>query len=109
MKIKIFLFIFTTVLGMITPSSCKKDKKNNTPPVITITGKNPYTVDKNSNYADPGATAYDETDGDITTKITATSNVNTADTGTYHVNYNVTDNAGNAATEAVRTVKVIIM
>mgnify|MGYP000084289117 FL=1 len=35
-----------------------------------------------------------------------TGNVNTAVAGTYTVRYNVTDSAGNAATEVTRTVTV---
>jgi len=102
------LLSLVTVLIMIFSFSCKKDKdKDTTAPVITIIGNNPYIVGSGTTYNDPGATAYDETDGDITSKIIMTNNVNTSDTGTYHVNYNVEDNAGNAATEMIRTVRVI--
>ena len=95
---------------MVFVSSCKKDKdeKDTTAPVITIEPPNPYSVDKGTTYTDPGYTAYDETDGDITSQVVVTNNVNMADTGSYQVKYNVSDKAGNAAVEAVRTVKVII-
>lgn len=110
MKTKIFFFAFIMSASLITVSSCKKDKdkKDTTAPVITIEGDNPYTVGMGTTYTDPGYTAYDETDGDITSSIVVTNNVNMADTGFYQVKYNVSDNAGNAATEAIRTVEVII-
>ncbi len=104
------LIIFSAILlsGITLISSCKKDKKDTTPPVITIKGTNPI-LDHclHATYIDPGATAYDETDGDITSKIIITTNVDTAAIGTYQVKYDVSDKAGNAATEAIRTVTVI--
>jgi hypothetical protein len=109
---KKLLLVLTVIMTiMIVSFSCKKDKGSNdtTAPVITMNPPNPYTVAKDSVYVDPGATATDETDGDISSKITSTNNINIAVIGTYQVRYNVADNAGNAATEAVRTVNVVIM
>jgi hypothetical protein len=58
-------------------------------------------------YVDPGATAQDDVDGDLTAAInTDVSGVDVFTTGTYTVNYSVTDAAGNTAT-AQRTVSVI--
>lgn len=110
MKTKI-IFSLTMILVLIAFFSCKKDKnKDTTAPTITIIGDNPYIAGMGANYNDPGATASDETDGDLTSNsnIVVTNNVNTADTGFYQVKYNVKDNAGNAAIEMIRTVKVII-
>jgi hypothetical protein len=89
--------------------SCKKENKDTTAPSISILGVTPYTVGQGTTYTDPGATAYDETDGDISASITTTNNVSTIDTGYYHVTYNVSDKAGNAAEEKTRTVHVIFM
>jgi len=109
MKTKI-LIVAILVIGTFISFSCKKDKnKDKTAPVITIIGYNPIYTNKDSAYVDPGATATDDVDGNITSKIVVTNNVNVADTGTYQVKYNVADNAGNKATEAVRTVKVLVM
>src|SRR5207249_5134262 len=77
-----------------------------TPPVITLRGLNPVTVQKDSTYTDAGATATDNVDVNITSKIVTANPVNTAVTGTYTVTYNVSDNAGNAATQVTRTVNV---
>jgi len=78
------------------------------PPVITVLGSNPDTISLGSTYTDQGATATDNVDGNITQNIISTNNVNTAATGTYTVNYSVTDGAGNVATTS-RTVFVVSM
>jgi hypothetical protein len=78
-----------------------------TPPVITLLGDNPANITVNSVYTDAGATAWDNRDGDITHRIITVNQVNTGTAGTYTVIYNVTDNAGNAATEARREVNVV--
>lgn len=79
---------------------------DSTKPIITMLGGNPVTVEKNSVYTDAGATASDSLDGDISSKITAVSTVNTAAVGDYSVVYSVADINGNATT-AERVVKVI--
>jgi hypothetical protein len=50
----------------------------------------------------------DDTDGDITARIETISLIETSIEGTYYVRYNVSDDAGNKATEVVRTVIVTI-
>jgi hypothetical protein len=57
-------------------------------------------------YTDAGATATDNIDGDITSSIIVADSVDTSAAGTYTVTYNVSDAAGNAADEVVRTVNV---
>ena len=76
-----------------------------TPPIITIKGYNPAKVEVGYAYIDSGATAIDAIDGDVTSKIKTTSSVDTSKTGTYSVNYSVSDAAGNKAS-ASRTVMV---
>lgn len=102
---KSLLFLSTALL--IFSISCDKKDKDTNPPVITLLGANPATAGVGFEYIDAGATAYDQEDGDITDEILVDNQVNTADTGTYYVRYNVQDNAGNKAEEVVRTVNVI--
>jgi hypothetical protein len=103
---KRILLISVLITGMIFIfSSCKK--KDTIPPVITIIGDNPMLIDVGSTFTDPGATATDDTDGDISAAIVSTNNVNTAAEGSYTVTYNVSDEAGNNATEVKRTVNVM--
>jgi len=77
-----------------------------TNPVITLLGKNPDTLQRTTTYNDPGATAMDDRDGNITSKITKVSTIDSSKTGSYTVTYTVKDLAGNTGT-AVRTVIVI--
>jgi hypothetical protein len=77
-----------------------------TAPVITITGSSTITIAAGSVYADLGATAIDNIDGDITAGIVTTGlPINTAATGTYPVVYTSTDSALNIAS-TTRTVIV---
>lgn len=110
MKRKLFFPALFILALMIVLVSCKKDDDNNnatdtTAPVITITGSNPATVTLGTSYTDAGATAIDDVDGDISTSITVSGTVNTAQKGTYTKTYTVSDAAGNTAT-ATRTVNV---
>lgn len=77
-----------------------------TPPVITRLGDATVTVTEGDAYTDAGFTATDNIDGDITANIVVTNPVDTNTTGTYTVRANVSDSAGNAATEVTRTVIV---
>ena len=79
---------------------------DNTPPVITLKGKNPMPVQINQQFIDPGATAIDDIDGDISDKITTSGTVNTSVEGSYTVTYKVSDKAGNSASKD-RTVNVV--
>ncbi|MFH0865961.1 MAG: DUF5011 domain-containing protein [Bacteroidota bacterium] len=104
------VLFFLFILSFSIIFSCKKEKNDDTtPPLITILGNNPAVAGQGTTYTDAGATAYDETDGDITSSIISTNNVNTTDTGFYQVKYNVSDNSSNAAEEKTRTVHVIFM
>jgi len=76
-------------------------------PEITLTGGTTINITIGDAFNDPGATATDDVDGDITANIVVAGDavdVNTA--ATYTITYNVSDAAGNAATEVTRTVVV---
>lgn len=76
-------------------------------PVITLVGAATIEVPFKSTYDDPGATAADVVDGELTAEIETTSNVDTAVAGTYEVSYNVSDEAGNEAEPVERSVIVV--
>ncbi|MCF6229899.1 MAG: DUF5011 domain-containing protein, partial [Gammaproteobacteria bacterium] len=79
------------------------------PPEITLLGANPLNLSVGDTYIDPGATATDNVDGDITVNIViAGDTVDTTIAGTYVVTYGVSDAAGNVATQLARTVNVSI-
>ncbi|HDP34780.1 MAG TPA: DUF5011 domain-containing protein, partial [Candidatus Hydrogenedentes bacterium] len=78
------------------------------PPVITLLGDNPQTIECGDPYVELGATAYDNWDGDLSGAIVIdASAVDTSTVGSYTVTYNVSDSASNAATEVTRTVDVV--
>ena len=78
-----------------------------TTPVITMLGSTPVSIVVGSAYVDAGATASDNKDGVLTSKIVTVNSVNAAVIGSYKVTYNVADAAGNKAVEVVRTVNVV--
>ena len=75
-------------------------------PVITLQGNNPMVLEVGTTYVDPGATAVDEHDGDLTNELQITGSVNSNIVGTYQVEYSVTDSEGNTTT-VHRTIEVI--
>lgn len=111
-------FVSNTVdyLGQVVPQGLSTDigaveSSINLPPdtvkpVITILGANPMTTKYRSTFIDPGATALDNRDGDITSRILRSGTVNTLRLGTYTLKYNVTDLSGNAADQKSRSVVV---
>ena len=77
-------------------------------PEITLIGDDTVTVEVGTEYSDLGATATDNYDGDITSKIIVdTTDVDTTTLGTYTVTYNVVDSSNNSAIQVVRTVEVV--
>ncbi len=78
------------------------DRRN---PDIELLGEARVNIPAGQEYMDPGATAVDDIDGDITDKIKVSGAVNSTVVGTQTITYRVADRAGNLAT-ATRTVVV---
>ena len=85
--------------------TCPSSNADTTPPVITLNGSSTIQLNVGDSWTDPGATATDETDGDITSSITVNGTVDTSTVGTYALIYSVADAASNAAS-TTRTVVV---
>lgn len=83
--------IFTSAIFMI--SGCKKE---NTPPTIVLHGDAHMTSYKGDTFTDPGVTATDGEDGDLTSKVQVDGTVGTAP-NIYTLTYSVTDKEGNYA------------
>ena len=93
------------LVGVAAVNALTDDGYDDTiPPVITINGDNPATVELGATYSDAGATAMDAFHG--STNVTASGNVDTTVVGSYTVTYTATDLDGNTAT-ATRTVNVV--
>lgn len=90
----------------LSPNNLPAPGSVNNKPVITLKGDAKITITVGSTFTDPGATATDKEDGDLTSKIVVTGQVNTGSAGTYTLKYNVTDSTGMAASEVLRTVVV---
>ena len=80
--------------------------EDTTPPVITLIGASTINLNVGDTYNEQSATATDNQDGNLTSSIVIAGSVNTNSAGTYLVNYNVSDAAGNAAIQVTRTVNV---
>ncbi|NQY37224.1 MAG: DUF5011 domain-containing protein [Alteromonadaceae bacterium] len=68
-----------------------------TAPVISLIGGASMSVVQYSSFTDPGATAIDYVDGDISASVQISSNLDTNTVGAYTVTYSVSDAAGNLA------------
>ncbi|HEY4483808.1 MAG TPA: DUF5011 domain-containing protein [Candidatus Paceibacterota bacterium] len=75
-----------------------------TPPVITLLGLDPETVNVGGVWSDPGFTVSDNEDPTPTVVVTGTVNVEVV--GQYLLTYTATDDAGNTAV-VTRTVNVV--
>ncbi len=72
-----------------------------TPPVITLNGENPQTIEQGAGYTELNATTSDGS------PVTINSANFTDLVGTYHIYYDSTDTAGNNAIQVNRTVNVV--
>ena len=110
----------TVVAGSTTSTSTTSSSTaDTTPPVISLLGSSTINLTVGDTFTDPGATATDDVDGDITSSITIngyvlpitqsySSEVDTSTAGTYTISFYVSDASGNAATVVQRTVIVSI-
>ena len=96
-----------TTIGNPLGSDNKNGNADTTPPVLTLKGPSLLNLTVGNTYEESGATAIDDVDGDISTKIIVGGDtVNTSTAGTYAVAYDVSDNAGNEAVTLTRDVVV---
>ncbi|GHD24163.1 hypothetical protein GCM10007052_37590 [Halioglobus japonicus] len=71
-----------------------------TPPVIVLNGPSAMTLDYGAAYSEPGASATDDVDGNLTDAITIAGAVDTSLAGEYVLTYSVVDSAGNSSSTA---------
>lgn len=75
-------------------------------PQITLKGPSYVSIFQNEAYVEPGYTAFDNIDGDMTSKVSIEGSVNTEVPGIYILKYGVSDAVGNSS-EKRRIVKVL--
>jgi len=83
----------------------KANNSSTEAPVISLTGDEVVSVAFNGTYVEQGATVSDNIETNLTVTIGGDSVV-TGTAGTYTITYNVSDTAGNPATEVTRRVEV---
>ena len=80
--------------------------EDKTAPVITLKGNKNMTVYIGNKYSEPGYTAVDNCDENLTDKVKVDGTVNANKVGTYTVTYKVSDEAGNKS-EIIRKINVV--
>ncbi|WP_019026095.1 DUF5011 domain-containing protein [Colwellia piezophila] len=75
-------------------------------PVITLIDA-AVELQVGDSYLEPGFTAMDNVDGDVTANVMVSDTLDTTTAGTYQLTYNVTDTASNAAIQVTRQVVVL--
>ena len=102
-----------TVLYSVSDNAGNKSEEvrtvnvtDKTPPVIALLGQVEMFVEAGQTFSDPGASAEDTLDGIITEKVIAVGTVDIFKPGGYEIIFNVSDDAGNIATEQIRKVVV---
>lgn len=64
-------------------------------PTIYLSGASTVYIPAGGSFSEPGYSAKDNKDGDITSKVKTTTNLDTSKSGIYTKTYSVTDDAGN--------------
>ena len=82
----------------------KIEEKDDEKPTITLKGGNIY-LQPGTDYKEPGYTATDNCDNDITKNVTVSGSINKNQTGNYTLTYEVSDTYGNK-TSTTRTITV---
>ena len=107
----VFILVFLIVVVIII--LLLPQGKNDNQPVnhdsilsLTLKGNKEVSVVKGEQYQDPGYTAYDTKEGDLTSRVSVEGDVNSNVIGSYTINYRVTNSTGKIAT-ATRIIKVI--
>jgi hypothetical protein len=67
-------------------------------PELTLLGDSVVTINKGDAFTDPGATAFDNVNGDISLSIEVLGIVDTEEIGSYLITYKASDEAGNTST-----------
>ena len=85
---------------MLPTGECTKCSGDNKAPTIKLKGSSTITLNVGETYIELGATAEDDIDGDLTSKIEISETSETLDTskaGTYTITYTVKDSNDNVA------------
>lgn len=93
-SLKLFVSDSSSNVGTKNISIVREDV---TSPEISLSGNSNLYVSLNSKYSDPGYSASDNCDGDLTGNVSVSGSVDTTRAGSYTITYSVTDSAGNSS------------
>lgn len=88
----------TTPTPSPTPSPTPTPEPDEIPPVLTLIGETDIEIIARTEFVEPGYLAMDDRDGNLTEMVKVSGEVNVNRCGTYTLNYEVTDEAGNNTT-----------
>ena len=84
--------------GNICEIKRKVEVKDIKAPSISLKGSKDATIKLGETYTDPGYSASDNIDGDLTDQVSVSGKVDTSKVGSYTITYKVTDSSGNSTT-----------
>jgi hypothetical protein len=105
---KVVTYSVTDAGGNTNTASRTVTVQDTTAPILTLNGDSNFTHNLNTAWADPGYDANDTLDGNLTASVSISGTVDVNSTGTYTLNYFVSDAAGNQV-DINRTVNVAPM
>ena len=97
----------TETTERIVTISEKPKPVDKVPPVVDLIGETTLQILVGSEYDEPGYSATDDQDGNITEHVKIVGEVNASKAGNYQLTYSVSDDAGNISDEVIRTIVVI--
>ncbi|MDD2480777.1 MAG: DUF5011 domain-containing protein [Lutispora sp.] len=101
-----YTFKIRDIAGNIVEVKAEVSNIDTEKPQITLKGSSYISIFENEAYIEPGYTAIDNIDGNVTSKVIVEGNVDIEVPGIYVLKYKVSDEVGNSA-EVSRTVKVL--
>ena len=98
-----YSLVVTNPFGSVTSSATQLTVATVVPvdvdrPVLNLNGPKSISLLTDSNWTDPGYSATDDLDGDLTAMVDVNGTVNVSTPGAYFITYKATDSAGNFAT-----------
>jgi len=100
------LWTATDANGLFDTATQTITIEDKTAPTITLVNST-MTIEVYSTFTDPGYSASDNVDGNVTSSVSVSGSVDTNTLGTYYLSYDVSDDAENDATQVKRTVDVV--
>jgi hypothetical protein len=103
----VLTYVATDAAGNVGRATRTVRVVDQTPPIITLNGPATVQIPYGTTYSDPGATATDAVDGDLSGYVQIMMPIQSASVGSYVKSYVVSDFSGNESEILVRAVEVV--